>query len=198
MIQFKQYVMSSATPPTEVFNSNTVYCIPTPLNRRFATTHQNLYAEQANSKADFTATTHETYYVEEPEEPSSPSTALPELPIAAPRESTRYAGIRETNAQRQVKVLMHFVRDGYESRRTAYWKAVKSNISDVNMDNVPDERYLSDGSLFLQLHESTLHIYIARNIVQASQQAENDYTHNIRFQLAVDNGLSTLIGDGIH
>ncbi|CAJ0595571.1 unnamed protein product [Cylicocyclus nassatus] len=103
----EQYVISSATPPTEVFNSNIVYCIPTPLNRRFATTHQNFYAEQANSKADFTATTHETYYVEEPEEPSSPLTALPELPVAAPRKSTRYAGIRETSQKGRHKVLLY-------------------------------------------------------------------------------------------
>ncbi|CAJ0589046.1 unnamed protein product [Cylicocyclus nassatus] len=73
----------------------------------FATTHQNFYAEQANLKADSTATTHETYYVEEPEEPNSPSTALPELPVAAPRESTRYAGIRETSQKGRHKVLLY-------------------------------------------------------------------------------------------
>ncbi|VDN31094.1 unnamed protein product [Cylicostephanus goldi] len=51
------------------------------------------------------------------------------------------------------------------------------------MDNVPDElRYLPDGSLFLQVQESELHIYISRSIVK----------------LAVDNGLSALIADGIH
>ncbi|VDK51171.1 unnamed protein product [Cylicostephanus goldi] len=87
------------------------------------------------------------------------------------------------DAEKQLTVLLHFCRKGYQSRRSAYSRAVKMTIPDVDMEHVPEQlRNLPDGSTFLKLQEPNMHIYISDEIVKR----------------AMDNGLHALIGDGVH
>ncbi|KAK6734095.1 hypothetical protein RB195_017707 [Necator americanus] len=85
--------------------------------------------------------------------------------------------------EKRMKVMHHFFKGGYESRRSAYSKAVKEGSAEVDMNNVPDPlRILPDGRTFLHYQQPTMHIYYSEDVIKR----------------AIDNGLWALIGDGIH
>ncbi|XGW26242.1 hypothetical protein V3C99_007117 [Haemonchus contortus] len=73
---------------------------------------------------------------------------------------------------------------GYRSRR----RGIQKNINlwqnrSVTMENVPEEfRVLHDGSLFLQVQEAGFHVYYSAKTIQ----------------MACENGLHTIVADGVH
>ncbi|VDN28119.1 unnamed protein product [Cylicostephanus goldi] len=82
---------------------------------------------------------------------------------------------------KKLSVLAYYHGRGYECRRSALSRAVKRNIREVDMDNIPTQlKLLRDGSPFLQVQQPLMHIYMSQDI------------------RAVENGLHALIGDGIH
>ncbi|KAK6048343.1 hypothetical protein COOONC_14152 [Cooperia oncophora] len=116
-----------------------------------------------------------------------------------PREA-RFAHVKPRQVYQQVLLKVHnsevsdererdemlgyFVRNGYESRRSAFARATaKLHDRRVTMDNVPREyAFLRNGTPFLQLMSPDLHIYYTPDVIAKACRV----------------GLRALVADGVH